>query len=141
VGPFPQLRLVGLAECGTHALVDAAMGLRSTADASDTAAMGEFEGGTGQQPWPGGRPTCRPSARARSARPTARTTPGGGVDAGKARCRGGGQCACQPGYEADGDHRRDRRVARVGVDWLVHRFSWAAWAVHTYLSLVGPEGG
>jgi Insertion element 4 transposase N-terminal/Transposase DDE domain len=32
VGAFPQLRLVGLAECGTHALVDAALGPCTTGE-------------------------------------------------------------------------------------------------------------
>jgi hypothetical protein len=30
-GAFPQVRVVGLAECGTHALVGAAIGRRQTA--------------------------------------------------------------------------------------------------------------
>jgi hypothetical protein len=56
------------------------------------------------------------------------------------RCGGGDQCARQPGYEADGGHRRDRRVAHVGVDRLVHRFSGLGGCSRSNLSLAGPKG-
>jgi len=45
-GAFPQVRLVGLAECGTHALVDAAMGPCATGErALAREVLGSFEAG------------------------------------------------------------------------------------------------
>src|SRR5918995_2750956 len=49
---------------------------RDRADASDTAAIAGLEAARASSHGQDGRPTYRPSARARSARPTARTTPG-----------------------------------------------------------------
>jgi hypothetical protein len=107
-GDGPEVR------CGYVKASSQQTGRRDRADASDTAVTAGFET---ERAAAMARPTDRPSASARSARLTTRTT-GSGVDSRMAGCGGGCQCARQPGNEADGGDRCDDGSRSSGVDLL-----------------------